>query len=215
MRAPLSVPLSAPLFALIAVSLLLASLARAGDPPRREAVVPALQKGGFVLFLRHPKTHADQADTDPLHLENVAAQRHLTDEGRAQAKAIGAALRKLGIPIGRVVSSRFFRAEETARLIDVAPVETDIDITEGGLVVSPLENQRRAAALRKRLSTPPPPGTNLLIVSHKPNLQDAAGPAFADLGEGEVVVFEPLGAERGFEARFRVSPPALWSEWAR
>jgi hypothetical protein len=68
-------------------------------------------------------------------------------------------------------------------------VTSSIDVTEGGLVVSPRENQRRAAALRKMLSTPRAVGKNLVIVSHKPNLQDAVGKDFADLVEAEVVVF--------------------------
>lgn len=41
------------------------------DGPTKVDVVPALQKGGYVLFIRHPKTHQDQADTDPLHMDNV------------------------------------------------------------------------------------------------------------------------------------------------
>ena len=106
-----------PILVLFALIVCLVPVAWAGAPPERDEVVSALRAGGYVLFLRHPKTHPDQADTDPLHLENVAAQRQLTDEGRAQAKAIGAAFRELGIPIGRILSSRFFRAQEAARLL--------------------------------------------------------------------------------------------------
>ena len=29
------------------------------DAPTKADVVPALQKGGYVLFIRHPKTHHD------------------------------------------------------------------------------------------------------------------------------------------------------------
>jgi phosphohistidine phosphatase SixA len=203
-----------PILVLLALIIGLVPEAWAGEPPARDEVVSALRTGGYVLYLRHPKTNPDQADTDPLHLENVAAQRQLTDEGRAQAKAIGSAFKRLGVPIGRILSSQFFRAQEAARLLDVGSVETSPDVTEGGLVVSPRENQRRAAALRRLLSTAPPSGTNLLVVSHRPNLQDAAGTAFGDLGEGEIVVFRPLG-EDGFEARFRIASPELWSDWTR
>ena len=44
------------------------------DGPTKADVVPALQKGGYILFIRHPKTNPDQADTDPLHIDNVKAQ---------------------------------------------------------------------------------------------------------------------------------------------
>lgn len=55
--------------------------------------VTALRQGGLVLYMRHPKTHAVQADTDPLNLENVKAQRQLTDEGRQMARDIGSAMK--------------------------------------------------------------------------------------------------------------------------
>src|SRR5438874_11367095 len=163
------------------------------EPPAPAELLPELRKGGYVLFIRHPKTNPDQADTDPLHLDNIKAQRQLSDEGRKQAKALGEAFRTLKIPVGGVIASKFNRAQEAAKLLDVGEVTASVDVTEGGLVVSPRENERRARALRELLSTAPAEGKNVVIVSHKPNLQDAAGKEFGDLGEGEVVVFKPLG----------------------
>jgi broad specificity phosphatase PhoE len=66
---------------------------------------------------RHGATHADQADTDPLNLDNVAKQRQLNDKGRADAKEVGEVIRAAGVPIGKSLSSRFYRAVETARLL--------------------------------------------------------------------------------------------------
>jgi hypothetical protein len=54
-------------------------------------------------------------------------------------------------------------------------LEKTHDLTEGGLVVSPDENNRRAAAFRKLASAAPAAGTNVVIVSHKPNIIDAFG----------------------------------------
>ena len=187
--------------------------ATGAEPPSAMELLPELHKGGYVLFLRHPKTNPDQADTDPLNLDNVKAQRQLSDEGRKQAKALGEAFRSLKIPVGKVVSSKFQRAQEAAKLLEVGEVATSVDVTEGGLVVSPRENQRRAKALRELLSTPPAEGKNLLIVSHKPNLQDAAGKEFGDLGEAEVVVLKPLG-EGKFKVVARVAAET-WTQWAR
>lgn len=76
--------------------------------------------------------------------------------------------------------------------------------------VSPNENKRRVAALKALLSTPPAPGGNLVIVARKPNLMDAVGPGFHDLGEGEVAIFRPLG-EKGFELIARVPDTRAWS----
>jgi phosphohistidine phosphatase SixA len=184
-----------------------------GQPPEPAELLADLRKGGYVLFMRHPATDPDQADTDPLHLDNVKAQRQLSDEGRRQAKALGEALRALKIPVGAVIASKFYRAQEAAKLLDVGEVTTSLDVSEGGLVVSPRENQRRAKALRELLATAPAEGKNTVIVSHKPNLQDAAGKEFGDLAEGEVVVFKPLG-EGKFKLISRVAPDT-WSELAK
>lgn len=40
----------------------------------------------------------------------------------------------------RVISSKFYRAYEAAKLLDAAEITTSIDVTEGGLVVCPNEN---------------------------------------------------------------------------
>jgi len=184
------------------------------DPPAPAELLPELRKGGYILFIRHPKTNADQADTDPLHLDNIQAQRQLSDEGRKQAQSLGEAFRALKLPIDRAISSKFYRAQEAAKLLDIGEVTASVDVTEGGLVVSPRENERRAKALRELLSTPPAAGKNLVIVSHKPNLQDAAGKEFGDVSEAEVVVFKPLGAGK-FKVVARVAPPETWSQWAK
>ena len=157
-------------------------------------VVKALRGGGHVIVFRHGATHADQADTDPLNHENVAKQRQLNDKGRAQAKAVGDVFKATGVPIGKAYSSRFQRAVDTARLIAGKEPQTLIDITEGGLVVSPNENNRRAQAFRTLAGTTPDPGTNTLIVSHKPNVLDAFGKDWFEIREGEASVFKPDGA---------------------
>jgi phosphohistidine phosphatase SixA len=200
--------------ALALLFVLVATVAIAADSTATKSdVVPALQKGGYVLYLRHTQTNPDQADTDPFHLDNITAQRHLTDVGREQARTIGRSMKQLGLPVDKVLASKFYRAQETAKLLDIGEVQVVIDITEGGLVVSPNENKRRAAALRGLLSTAPPEGMNTVIVGHRPNLQDAAGKEFGDLGEGEIVVFRPLGGDE-FSAVARI-PFAKWSEWGK
>jgi phosphohistidine phosphatase SixA len=198
---------------LVPLIVLAAAAVAAGQPAVSEKLLPELRKGGYILFIRHPKTNPDQADTAPLHLDNIKAQRHLSDEGREQAKALGEAFRALKLPIEKVIASKFYRAQEAAKLLGAGPVTATVDVTEGGLVVTPRENERRAKALRSLLSTPPADGKNLVIVSHKPNLQDAAGKDFGDVSEGEVVVFQPLG-EGKFKALARI-PSETWTKWTK
>ena len=162
-------------------------------------------------MLRHGATHQDQADTDPLNHANVTKQRQLNDDGRAKARALGEALRKLQIPVIEIQSSMFNRAIETGTLTGLAPVKQTIDITEGGLVVTPIENTRRAQAMRKIASTNPPAGGNILVVSHKPNIMDAFGKDWFDIREGEASVFKPDGNAYKLIARVQADD---WSKFA-
>ena len=58
-------------------------------------------------------------------------------------------------------------------------------------MVSPNENARRAAALKKLIETPLAPGTTLIVVTHKPNIMDALGKDWFDAREGEASIFLP------------------------
>jgi len=171
-------------FVVLAVGLVVGSAW--GQPsPSVGDILEMLRAGGYVIVFRHGATHPDQADTDPLNHDNVAKQRQLNDKGRADAKEVGAVFRAAGLPIGKSYSSRFYRAVETARLIGGKEPQTTLDVTEGGQVVSPNENNRRTQALRALVATPHDPGTNTLIVTHKPNVLDAFGKDWFEVREGE------------------------------
>ena len=177
----------------LAILLALVGTAWPQTAPPVGAVLKLLGAGGYVIVFRHGATHADQADTDPLNLDDVAKQRQLNDTGRADAKAVGEAFKAAGIPIGKSYSSRFQRAVETARLIGGKEPQTTLDINEGGLVVSPNENNRRTQALRTLVGTAPDPGTNTLVVTHKPNILDTFGKDWFEVKEGEASIFKPAG----------------------
>jgi len=159
-----------------------------------DEIVSKLRGGGYVIVLRHGATHNDQADTDPLNFDNIAKQRQLNDKGRADARALGDVFRRASVPLGRVYSSRFQRAVETARLVAGREPEATADISEGGLVVSPNENNRRTQALPALIAAAPDAGTNTLVVTHRPNILDALGRDWFDIREGEASIFKPDGA---------------------
>jgi phosphohistidine phosphatase SixA len=161
-----------------------------------------VRRGGYVIVIRHGATFSNQADTDPLNIKNVSAQRQLNDQGRAQAKAMGETMRALKIPVGSVVTSMFQRAVETGTLLGFGDVKSTFDVSEGGLVVTPDENARRAQALRKLAGTAPA-GGNLVIVTHKPNIMDAFGKDWFDVREGEASIFQPDG-QGGYKPVVRV-----------
>ena len=183
---------------------LVAGSAWSQTAPSAGDVLKLLRGGDYVIVFRHGATHADQADTDPLNLDNVAKQRQLNDKGRADAKAVGDVFRGGAIPIGKSYSSRFYRAVETARLIGGKEPQPTLDISEGGLVVTPNENTRRMQALRALVATAPDPGTNTLIVTHKPNILDALGKDWFEIKEGEASIFKPEGTGYALVARVQI-----------
>ena len=199
------------LLAILALSLPGAATAQQAPPPVTPApeLVQALRAGGLVLYWRHPATHNDQADTDPLNLADCSRQRQLNDTGRQQARELGSALRAAGIPVASVLTSPFCRAKEAAELAGLAAVTVNPDLGEGGLVVSPNENQRRARALRMLLGTAPAAGTNLVLVGHRPNIMDAVGRDAFDIAEAEIFIFRPQAEAPGYRLIGRL-PAAAW-----
>ena len=174
-------------------------------PTDHKALATALRAGGLVILVRHGATFPDQADTDPLNHDNIAAQRQLNDKGKALAKAFGESLRQAGVPIGKVYTSKFNRAYETATLAGFKDVETTADLTLGQLVISPDEEGRRAEALRAMLANPPKAGTNTVLVTHKPNLIEALGKDWWDAREGEASIFRPENGKYVLVARVQMA----------
>ena len=156
-----------------------------------KTLVMELKQGGYVIMFRHGATNREQADTDPLNHDNIAQQRLLSDKGKEVARQVGDAFKTLGIPLGKVYTSKFNRAVETGKLVSGGEVTSSLDFTEGGLVVTPIENDHRAEALKKLAGTMPEAGKNTLIVTHKPNIIDAFGKDWFEVKEGEASVFKP------------------------
>jgi phosphohistidine phosphatase SixA len=150
-----------------------------------------LRAGGHLILVRHGATFSNQADTDPFNLGDVSKQRNLNDKGKELAKSFGAAVRSAGVPIGNVYTSLFNRAYETAVLAGFQNIVKTVDLSEGGLVVTPDENNRRAQALREMLAKAPDPGKNDILITHKPNIVDALGKDWFDVKEGEASIFKP------------------------
>ena len=136
-----------------------------------------LQQGGYVIVFRHAKTVGSGKDPDGFKLVDRATQRNLSDEGIAQAKAIGQRFRDRKIPVGRVLSSEYYRCRETAELafgqVTAEPV------------LNSLEDEQQAERLRKLLETRPATG-NTVLVTHQANLKATAG-LIPEMGDAVVV----------------------------
>jgi len=164
---------------------------------RGAALVSALRAGGFILYFRHASTDFGQSDESMTSFEDCAKQRNLTEKGRNEALAIGAAIRELKIPIGRVLASPFCRTVETATLA-FGQAEKSMDL-RGGPASS--NDINRYAGLRRQLSTSPTAGTTTVLLGHGNPFRAVAGPPH--LMEGEAAVIRPLGGER-FEIAARI-----------
>ncbi len=132
-------------------------------------------------------------------IDERGRQRNLTERGREEARAIGARMRRLEIPIGDVLASPFCRTRESAELIFG---RARVDARVRGGPARP-DDPQRYAVLRLLLATPVAGGRNLAIVSHGNPFRALAGPPY--LAEGEAAVVEPLG-DRGFRIVAKIRP---------
>jgi len=179
---------------------LLAATAFADDG-KLDALLPSLQRGGYVIVLRHGATDPQYQDVYPLNYDDMTKQRQLSEQGKEIARQMGSAVDSLGIPIGKVYTSRLNRAMETGRLVAGKDVIWKVELNDSSMGSasamtdsSVTGNLRSAAALRQLVNTRPEFHTNTLIVTHKTNIQDAFGKMWADIKEGESLVFKPDGS---------------------
>src|SRR6266545_1285107 len=137
----------------LALSTPAAALAQqvSAPPLRGPELLAALRAGGYVLYFRHADTDHGQNDERMTSVEDCTTQRNLTDRGRAHARAIGEAIRTLGIPIGAVLASPLCRTVETAMLA-FGNAQKAPAAREGGPL--PPGSPGRFPALRALLATP-------------------------------------------------------------
>jgi phosphohistidine phosphatase len=100
--------------------------------------------------------HGDAQDGSP------DAERPLTDKGRDQSRAAGAALRALGVEIDACLTSPKVRAADTARIAcaELGDIEPQL---EPKLAGGPFDAEALAAGL----------GDDVLLVGHDPDFSSA------------------------------------------
>ena len=152
-----------------------------------DALIQALRGGGYVILMRHAATEA-KLDADTVDLADCTTQRNLSPDGRAAARAIGARVTALGLPIGDVQASPYCRAMESGRLIfgraDAVSGLRDHAVKDAAA------RAESAAALMPLLATPPAQGKDNVVVTHGFNAKSVTG---LDLLEAEAVVVKPDG----------------------
>lgn len=148
-----------------------------------------LRRGSQVVLLRHALA-AGTGDPASFTLGDCTTQRNLSEEGRAQARRIGARFRENGIASAAVFTSQWCRCRETAALLDLGPVE---DLP---LLNSFFQNRGNREAqtdsltawlARQQLNTP------LVLVTHQVNITALTGVFPAS---GEMVFLRREGSGR-------------------
>ena len=161
-----------------------------------EDVWQALRQGGTIALFRHARAPGP-GDPPNFRLEDCTTQRNLSAEGRAQAQAIGAAFRSRQVPVERVLSSRWCRALDTARLAfgTLAEPFQPLDSFFAGQDQEPARTQ----AVRRTVQEWRSNGV-LVLVTHQVNITALTG-IFP--GEGEMLVLRPKPGA-GFDVVGRV-----------
>lgn len=169
-----------------AVSMLFALLcvapAAAAD---QDAVWNALKAGGHVVLIRHAITESGIGDPAGFKVEDCGTQRNLSAQGRADARRIGEAFRRRGIPIAEVLSSRWCRCLDTARI--AFGKATPAPMLDSMFNDKEKPREEKIQEFRAAIAALPAK-SNLIMVTHQYNIQ-----AFTDISptSGEMVVLKP------------------------
>jgi broad specificity phosphatase PhoE len=126
----------------------------------------ALKAPGAIALMRHALAPGG-GDPDGFTLGDCRTQRNLSDQGRDQARRIGAALRAEGIAFDAVWASEWCRSFETAELVKMGRVEARPMLNS--FFAGRGDRQGQTADTLKALSHLSPDG-RVLLVSHQVNI---------------------------------------------
>lgn len=192
--------------------LLLSAFVAAASPDDVAPLLPALRAGGLVLVMRHAPSPQALPNASEAEADNPQHERQLDAAGKADAQMLGDALRALHIPLKPIYSSPLYRAVETLRFAGLTATSTVPELAEGGNGMSASGSKAQAAWLKNAVNQPPPTGSNLLLVTHTPNIVAAFGQDVSDIQPGEMLVFRPVrGREAVLIARVKIDQ---WRQWA-
>jgi hypothetical protein len=185
--------------------MLIATLAAAPPAGAQEAARAAfdnLKQGGFVLVFRHGRTEEGREDQSPLDLADCTQQAMLTEQSRAEARVVGAAVTRAHVPIGSVLASGYCRALEMGRLAFGHAEAADALLLRNYVPIAgapaPPAWPQRVTALKAMLATAPAAGTNTALITHFPNIKAALD---LDVDFGDAVIVKPDGQRGRLVAR--------------
>ena len=152
---------------------------------------------GYVLLLRHSLAPG-VGDPENFKLGDCSTQRNLSQEGRDDAAEIGAWIKRQKVKIYRVESSRWCRARQTAKLLDIGKVKLNKNL-DSLFRESDLESHPKTLKTKEQILNHRNKSGLLVLVGHYVNIAALVGVG-VDSGEGLIVkanknsVIKVLGA---------------------
>jgi phosphohistidine phosphatase SixA len=128
---------------------------------------------GYAVLIRHALAPGT-GDPAGFRLDDCSTQRNLSSEGRRQAVAIGALWRRERLPVDRVLTSRWCRARDTARLLAVGKVEAYPAFDSSFTVPEAVAN-RRTARVQALIDRHRGKRGVLVLVGHQVNITALTG----------------------------------------
>lgn len=170
----------------------LAFLTASALPARADDdLVRRLRSEPLAIVMRHAQTVAGTGDPPGFRLDDCSTQRNLSEAGRAQARATGAAWRDQRLPIVSVHSSAWCRCIETGELLGFGPVDRLPALNS--FFEERERREAQTASLRSWVARREARGIAVLV-THQVNVTALTG---VYLGSGESVVVtaagEPIG----------------------
>jgi len=179
-------------------SVLFIALVLAGgtvDAADDTAAWAALRGDGHVALIRHASAPGPAGDPADYKLDDCTTQRNLSEQGRAEARALGDRFRTQQVKVGKIVSSQWCRCRQTAELMNIGPIE-DAPTFNNAFVLNTRRDELTASA-RALIGAWRGPGT-LVVVTHGENIQFLLG---LRPREGEVIV---VTLDQGNENKMRL-----------
>jgi broad specificity phosphatase PhoE len=186
----------------VRIAIALAVLTAIGHGARADEAVAwqALRAGGHIALMRHTSAPGGVGDPSGFKLGDCTTQRNLSDEGRAEAVAMGKRIKSENVAFKKILSSPWCRCMDTARLMDLGPIETAP--TFGNVVVLSDQREELTAGGQAIIRAWKGQG-NLLVVTHGANIRALTGESPAS---GEIIVVA-IGANESISVVGRIPPP--------
>ncbi|HEY2341554.1 MAG TPA: histidine phosphatase family protein [Chthoniobacteraceae bacterium] len=178
-------------FVAILLGVLIAATSAHAQQLEGKALVQALQRGDYVILMRHTSSPANPPAKENADAQNTHLERQLDETGRNTATAFGDALRRLKIPVGQVLSSPTYRALETAQYAHLENPKATPELGDNGQSMQNT-NVSQSAWLQKQV-TQFPHGSNTILITHQPNIVAAFPQWSAGLSDGEALILASDG----------------------